>query len=342
MSGRDEARAWEGQPPGPARILVADDDPIGRELLTSMVELLGHTAVAVGDGVAALAAVRAEPFDLILSDVGMPNLGGFELCSRLKADADTRLIPVVLVTGIGEEHRRTGIESGADEFLSKPVSLEEVRLRLRALLRMKAFTDELESAEAVLCTLGSSIEAKDAYTQGHCARLAEYAAALGRRLGLSSPELRALHLGGYLHDLGKVGIPEAILMKPGPLTPEERTVMQRHPLIGEEICRPLRSLQRVLPIIRHHHERWNGSGYPDGLREEAIPLLARILQAVDIYDALATARPYRKAFQRGAALAVLQEEADRGWWDPQVVRLLHEVEPEWTEESERQGDDGAI
>jgi putative two-component system response regulator len=304
------------------RILIADDDPQMRELLLGRIEELGYAVEAVPDGVAALVAMAADPPDLVLSDVGMPGMSGFDLCRRLKADAATRLIPVVLITAIGEEYKGAGIEAGADDFLNKPVSLEELRVRMRSLLRMKAFTDELESAEAVLCTLAKSIEAKDPYTEGHCERLAELSVSLGRALEVQEEDLTALRRGGYLHDLGKVGVPEAILLKPGPLTAEERLVMQRHPVVGEEICRPLRSLQPVLPIIRHHHERWDGSGYPDGLRGEAIPLTARILQVVDIFDALTTDRPYRRALPPAQALDLLAAEARRGWWDVRVVEVF--------------------
>ncbi len=307
------------------RILIVDDDPGMRELLVGMVEGLGHEAVAVPDGLAALAAIAAEPPDLVLSDVSMPGLNGFEVCRRLKADPAKRLIPVVLITGIGDEFKLQGIDAGADDFLSKPFSLGDLRVRVRALLRMKAFTDELESAEAVLCTLGRSIEAKDPCTEGHCERLAEYGVALGRVLALGEEEMRALRLGGYLHDLGKVAVPEAILLKTGPLTAEERQIVQRHPLVGEEICRPLRSLQAVLPIIRHHHERQDGSGYPDGLRGEAVPLTARILQVVDVFDALTTDRPYRRVLSLEAALATLETEVRRGWWDPRIVKAFREV-----------------
>ncbi len=309
---------------GPARILVAEDDPATREMLVSLLEDLGHLATAVPDGAMALAAVEQSPPDLILSDVGMPSVDGFALCRRLKADPASRLIPVILLTAIGEEYKRAGIEAGADEFLSKPVVPSDLRLRVQAFLRIKRFTDDLESAEAVLCTLAKSIEAKDPYTEGHCERLAEAAVRLGRALGLPPDDLKALHRGGFLHDLGKVAVTEAILLKPGPLAPEERIVMQRHPLVGEEICRPLRSLQSVLPIIRHHHERGDGSGYPDGLPAEAIPFPARILQVVDVFDALTTDRPYRKALPPEAALECLGAEARRGWWDPVVVAVMRE------------------
>jgi len=182
-----------------------------------------------------------------------------------------------------------------------------------------------EQAEAVLCTLGNSIEAKDPYTQGHCERLAHDAVALGQLLGLPEADLSALRRGAYLHDLGKVAVPDAILLKTGSLTPEERGIMQRHPAIGEEICRPLRSLQTVRPIIRHHHEHQDGSGYPDGLRGEAVPVAARILQVVDVFDALTTDRPYRRALPRVTALETLQAEARQGWWDLEIVRAFRSV-----------------
>jgi putative two-component system response regulator len=307
------------------RVLIAEDDPSNRDLLTHAVEVLGYHVLAVADGEAAWEAVQAGLPDLILSDVTMPGLDGFGLCRRLKADPRTRLIPVILITGIGEEHKLEGIEAGADDFLGKPVSLNDLRVRMRSLIRMKAFTDELDSAETVLMTLAASIEAKDPYTEGHCERLATLGRSLGVAMGADHKLLTALQRGGYLHDLGKIGVPEHILVKPGTLTADERAIIQQHPAMGERICRPLRSFGAVLPIIRHHHEKWDGSGYPDGVAGEAIPLGARILQVVDVFDALTTDRPYRRALPRPDALTVLDAEVKRGWWDRRIVRVFHEM-----------------
>ena len=296
-----------------------------RETLTSLVQDLGYDAEAVADGKSALAAVAHAAPDLVLSDVAMPNMTGLEVCRRLKADPATRLIPVILITGLAEQYKIDGIEAGADDFLGKPFSPVELRARIRALLRLKAFTDELEHAETVLYSLARSIEAKDPYTEGHCERLAACAVAVGRVLKLGEDELTALRRGGYLHDLGKVSVPEGILLKPGPLTPPQIVVMKQHPVVGEAICRPLRSLQAVLPIIRHHHERRDGSGYPDGLQGEAIPVTARVLQVVDVFDALTSDRPYRLAATLTTALDMLESEVRNGWWDPEIIRAFREV-----------------
>jgi len=310
---------------GAARVLIAEDDPASRELLTQLVEALGHETQAVADGAAAWKIAKSAPPDLILSDVSMPKMDGFELCRLLKGNPTTRLVPVILLTGIGEEHKQAGIEAGADDFLSKPVSLGELRVRMRSLMRMKAFTDELESAETILLTLAAIIEAKDPYTEGHCERLANLSQALGKTLEVDEALLKALQQGGYLHDLGKIAVPEHILLKPERLTLEEWGIIQQHPITGERICQPLRSLRAVLPIIRQHHEKRDGSGYPDGLSGEAIPLGARILQVVDVFDALTTDRPYRRALLRLETLKILEEEAGRGWWDPWIVQAFRGV-----------------
>ncbi|HEX7549690.1 MAG TPA: HD domain-containing phosphohydrolase, partial [Candidatus Methylomirabilis sp.] len=265
-------------------ILVVDDSALDRQLLKDELTGEGYQVSTAQNGEEGLAKVAETPPDLVLLDVIMPNLTGYEVCRRLKSDAHTILIPVVMITSLqATEERIRGIEAGADDFLSKPFNRQELMTRVRSLLKLKRHTDELENAETVLFSLALSVEAKDPYTTGHCDRLARYSVTLGRKLGMSAEYLKALHRGGILHDVGKIGIPDSILLKPGRLTPAERAVMQAHPVIGERICAPLKSLRLVLPIIRHHHERWDGSGYPDGLAGETIPLTARMLQVVDLF-----------------------------------------------------------
>jgi cyclic di-GMP phosphodiesterase len=304
-------------------ILIADDIEANRELLTEILSTNRYRIVQAEDGEQAMQLLEEGEVDLALLDVMMPGRSGFAVCRALKSNPDTRLIPVVMVTSLSaSEDRVQGIESGADDFLNKPVNKEELLARVRSLLKIKQFTDELEHAENVLFALALSIEAKDPYTDGHCDRLSESSEALAKRLSLSEDELIALRRGGIIHDIGKVAVPDQILLKPGPLTPEERKVMQRHTIVGAGICSPLKSFRSVVPIIRHHHEKIDGSGYPDGLKGDAVPLTARILQTVDIYDALTTDRPYRKAMAPDRAFALMREEVKRGWWDGALVDEL--------------------
>lgn len=301
----------------PANILVVDDELSQRELLSELLALDGYEVTCAADGRQAEQSLCASPPDLVLLDVNLPFRNGFDICRQIKQSEETQLIPVVLVTGLTDtQDRLRGIEAGADDFLTKPVDRSELKARVRCLLKRKEYTDELDRADHVLMALGRSIEAKDTYTEGHCARIAAYSTLLGEDIGLSLDDLRALRLAGYLHDIGKVGVPDAILLKKGPLLPEEWTVMRAHTVIGERICRPLRSFQQVLPIIRSHHEKRDGSGYPDGLCGEDVPLLARVMQITDVYDALTTERPYKAALSGDAALEQMLHEVERGWWDP--------------------------
>ena len=301
-------------------ILIADDSEPNRDLFSSLLKARGYGVVCAEDGDQALELMRLKPVDLALLDVMMPGHSGFAVCRAVKKDPNTRLIPVILVTGLSNsEDRIQGIECGADDFLSKPVNREELLARVRSLLRLKHFTDELENAEVVLFSLAIGIEAKDPYTGGHCDRLSKYSITLAKRIGLPDEQLVALRRGGIVHDIGKIAVSEQILLKPGPLTSEERKIMEQHPVIGEKICAPLKSFRLVLPIIRHHHERMDGSGYPDGLSGEKIPQTAKILQTVDVYDALTTDRPYRHALSAAEAFSVMREEMNKGWWDFHLV-----------------------
>jgi putative two-component system response regulator len=304
--------------PGPAlsggRILVVDDIEANRRLIARFLTSEGYTVEFAADGGDAVDQVIRNQPDLVLMDVQMPRVNGFDACLTIKRHPDTRLIPVVLVTALqNSEDRIRGIDAGADDFLSKPFNAHELRARVRSLIRIKRYTDDLDSAESVIVSLALTIEARDRYTEGHCQRLAAYASALGREMTLSEEELTALVRGGFLHDIGKVGIADAILLKPARLTADEYAVMKDHTLIGDRLCGELRSLRAVRPIVRHHHERLDGSGYPDGLRGDEIPLLAQITAIADVFDALTTARPYKVAMPADSAFAALAAEAARGW-----------------------------
>ncbi|MGD0734617.1 MAG: HD domain-containing phosphohydrolase [Terracidiphilus sp.] len=309
---------------GKAAILVADDDEMSRELLSEILSGEGYQVICAEDGDEALDAIHGNLVDLALLDVMMPRKTGFEVCRIIKSEPETRFIPVVLVTGLSRiDERIEGITSGADDFLSKPINRQELLARTRSLLRLKEFIDELENAEAVLFSLALSIEAKDPYTRGHCERLSKYSVAMADRLGLPQDQRIALRRAGIVHDVGKISVPEHILVKKSSLIEEEWAIMRLHPAAGERICAPLKSFRLVLPIIRHHHEKLDGSGYPDRLKGDQIPLTARILQITDIFDALTTDRPYRNALPREEALATMREEVRRGWWDS---ALLDELE----------------
>ncbi len=310
----------------PETILIADDHESSLSALEGLLLLEGFDVRTAPDGEAALAEFRRSRPDLLLLDVMMPRMTGFDVCRHIKDDADSRLIPVILITALSATADRVaGIEAGADDFLTKPVDREQLLARVRSLLKQKAYTDELDRAESVLLALARSIEGKDPYTEGHCERLAELSARLGEFIGLEATQIKALRRAGVVHDIGKVAVPDHILLKRGKLTAKERKCVQRHPLVGEGICAPLKSFQLVLPIIRHHHEKLDGTGYPDGLKGNAIPIAARVLQVVDVYDALTTARPYKKALPPAEALEIMEDEVKRGWWDPVVFTAFTEM-----------------
>jgi putative two-component system response regulator len=305
-----------------ARILVVDDLAANVALVRRFLDDVFRIA-ACSDPLRVPSLVEEDPPDAILMDVRMPGTDGFTLCRTLKQDPRTMLIPIVLMTASTvPEDRLQAIDAGADDFVTKPLNREELRARLRSLVRVKRYTDELEHAEQVIVSLAMTIEARDAYTEGHCQRLGKYTVALGRAMHLSSDDLSALERGGYLHDIGKIAIPDGILMKPGSLTPDEFALMKQHPVVGERLCGELRSLRRVHPIIRHHHEKLDGSGYPDGLRGDQIPLLAQITSVADVYDALTTDRPYRAALTPADACEELRAEVRRGWRREAIVEAF--------------------
>jgi cyclic di-GMP phosphodiesterase len=302
------------------KILVVDDYEPNRRGLGQMLERANYTVYEAANGSDALDIVKKERPDLVLLDVLMPGLSGLDVCTALKRELATCLTPVVLISAVQErETRIAGIEAGADDYLNKPIDPEELYTRVRSLLRLKRMTDDLESAESLFLTLGRVIEARDPYTEGHCERLADYATALGRRLGLDQPDIDALYRGAFLHDIGKIGVPDRVLLKKGRLTRKEYDTMKRHPAIGDELCATVRSLESVRPIVRHHHERLDGRGYPDGLAGDHVPRLAQIVSVVDVFDALTTDRPYRKALATQTAYRMLSDDARGGWCDPRMV-----------------------
>jgi putative two-component system response regulator len=274
------------------------------------------------DGPSALRSVNASPPDLVLLDVQMPGMDGYEVCERIKATPKGALLPVVMITALDRTSDRVrALECGADDYMSKPVDRVELVARVRSALRLKRVYDSLDSAEQVIYSLAAAVEAKDPYTEAHTQRVAESARRIGARMGLPQEDQQALYRGGIIHDIGKIGIPDQILLKPGELDSEEQTQMHLHPLIGEGIVAPLRFGADLLPMVRHHHERYDGTGYPDRLAGEDIPLLARILSVCDAYDALTNDRPYREGKSVDAALTVLRQGAGQQW-DPEIVQLV--------------------
>jgi putative two-component system response regulator len=308
------------------KILIVDDEPQNVELLDDMLAGQGFSTATAMDGKQCLEAFACECPDIVLLDVHMPAPDGFAICRMIKADPETRLVPVIMVTALTQAADRVrGIESGADDFITKPIDRTQLLARVRSLLNLKSFTDELERAETVLLTLANSIEGKDPYTSGHCDRLSRLSAQMGEAVQLPHEQIVALRRGGIVHDIGKIAVPDSILLKPGRLDPDELRIMQQHPVFGEEICRPMKSFRLVLPIIRHHHEKLNGSGYPDHLRGVQIPLTARIMAIVDVFDALTTERPYKPALTFGEALGVMEDEVRKQWWDPDLFEVFRGI-----------------
>jgi putative two-component system response regulator len=311
--------------PAPAHILIVDNDDVSARFLYRWLTREGHTVTVETNAAGALQASRTCQPDLILLDLVVQG-HGFHVCWQLKNDPATRLIPIVIVSSESDRaDRLRGLDAGADDFLIKPFDPAELRARISSLVRLKRYTDELESAEAIILGLGATIEARDPCTQGHCQRLAKYATSLGESLALDRDALSALERGAFLHDIGKIAVPDRVLLKHGSLDADETLVMREHPLVGDALCAGLRSLRSVRPIVRHHHERLDGSGYPDGLRSGSVPLLAQIVAVVDVYDALTSERPYRAPIRRDLAFEVLADEAAKGWRDTELVNAFVRV-----------------
>ncbi|MBV9266946.1 MAG: HD domain-containing protein [Acidobacteriaceae bacterium] len=315
-------------------ILVVDGSKPRRSVLCAALESLGHELVEARNVPEAIEHIADRRIDAVLLDFA--GRASIEFCRIVKNGSTTKTISVLfLARPCDLDAEILAMEAGADAFLHTPVHPRALRARVQAGLRHKDMIDSLDETETVLFSLAESVEGRDPSLGQHCERLALMAAAMGMRIGLGSSDILALERGGYLHDLGKVAIPDNVLLKPGALTPEEWAIMKSHTLRGEKICKGVRSLAPVLPIIRHHHEKWDGSGYPDGLACDAIPLVARILQFADIYDALTAERPYKRAFTPQQALEIIRSEAAKGWRDPNLLPVFEDVLPAFASRSEQ-------
>jgi putative two-component system response regulator len=309
------------------KVLIVDDEPKNIKLLEAFLIPFKYEILKAENGEDALSIISREKVDLVLLDVMMPHMDGFEVCRRIKDNGNTRMIPVVMVTALDDtEAKVKAIEMGADDFITKPPNRIELQARIRSLIKVKMLNSTLTSLESVLFSLANTVEAKDEYTRGHTQRVSELAVAISIKMGLSLKDINEIKIGGIIHDVGKIGVPRAILNKPGPLDPEEFEIMKTHPYIGYKICAPLKkSLGMVLDIIYYHHEKLDGSGYPVGLKGKDIPVGAQVLTVADIYDALTSDRPYRKAMAKEKAVAILRQEADDGKLERQIVEYLIEI-----------------
>ncbi len=307
-------------------ILIVDDNPQNIVILEMHISNLGYNVVKAQSGKKALNYIYSEPIDLVLLDVMMPELDGYEVCKRIKNKDETRFIPVIMVSALKDvEDRIKGIEAGADDFLSKPYNKIELQTRIKSLLKVKRLNEELEQTRNVIYSLATALEANDPYTHGHSNRVSNLSVEIAKLIGLSKKEQKTIKEASILHDIGKIGINVSIIHKPGPLTQEEYSVIKEHPVIGEKICSHLKFAQPMIPVIRHHHERIDGKGYPDGLKGEEIPLHAKIVAVADAYDAFTSKRPYRKELSSEETFSIIREEAIKGRWDRDIVESLYSI-----------------
>jgi len=307
-------------------VLVVDDLWSNLELMEAIFANAGFEVFSALDASSALSIFETHEIDIAILDVMMPGMDGYELCKKLKSVVGKQFFPVILLTALTDRQSRiTGLECGADDFISKPFDAAELTIKVRSLIKLKSLQDELEHSENVILTLAVAMESRDPYTRGHSTRVGEISMAFASFLGLSRKEQEQMRKAGILHDIGKIGVSTDLLCKDGRLTGDELEAVKRHTLIGEEICKPLVSVRAILPVIRSHHERWDGRGFPDGLRGEEIPLSARMLSVVDSFDAMISKRPYRQGRSSDAVVRVFRDEKHSGQWDPKLVEHFVEM-----------------
>ena len=309
-----------------SKILLVDDSPDNIETLEQILEDFHYPIFKAYDGDQALKMIEEIEPNIVLLDVMMPGKNGFEVAQIVKQNKKTRLIPIIMLTALdGQDERLKGYQIGVDDFISKPFNIFELRARVRNLLQLHSYINELDHAEQIIFSLARTVEAKDKYTEGHSERLSIMSAKLGRRINLADNDLTILRRGGILHDIGKIAIQDSILQKEGPLTDDEYEIIKTHPAEGERICAPLKSLKPILPVILYHHEKYDGSGYPAGLKGSDIPIHARIMGIVDCYDALTTTRSYRPSMSIERALGIMEDETNQGKWDPYLFQKFVEI-----------------
>ena len=305
-----------------AKILIADPNPLSRMTALDLLSLDGYEVIEAGDATSIFDLIIDRQPDLILLDVMMRQIDSFTLCCQLKENHGTANLPIVLTTlADNRQVRIKAMEAGADDVLVKPFNRIELSTRVKSLVNQKRLNDGLDQAEQVLFTIAKAVDNRSV-GKDNSGRVISLVQSFGDYLGLSKPETDNLIFAARLHDIGTIAIPDAIMLKEEELTAEERELIRQHVLFGEQICQPLRNRSGVLPIIRHHHERWDGTGYPDGLSGDAIPYLAQIFQVIDIYDALTSNRPHKKAYSPAEALQIMREETQQGWRNPKLIDLF--------------------
>lgn len=307
-------------------VLIVDDNSAHRMLQKDILDDKKYRIVEAENGESALNKIKQQAFDIVLLDKRMPGMNGDEVCYHIRNDLGESLLPIIMVTADNSsDDLAKSMKMGATDFIKKPYHPTELLSRVDAAVQRKRVTDQLDNAESLLFTLARMVEAKDSYTGDHCSRLAYSSAVFARKLGLDESAVTALRRGAILHDIGKIGIPDKVLLKEGKLTDDEYELIKNHAVIGAKLCSGLKSMHLTLPIIRHHHERWNGSGYPDGLKGEEIPFLSRVFQILDVYDALSSERPYKKAFTSEQIIETFKSEAEHGWYDPNLIDVFLEI-----------------
>ena len=308
------------------RVFVVDDDDQVRGLMRRLLTRAGYTVEEFAVGATALDAIRERPPDLVLLDLMLPDASGNDILAQIRENSSTRLLPVVMMTGHGtRDDRLRAQRTGVTDFLAKPVAADELLPRVKSLVLLKHFADEHEHAEQVILMLAKTIDARDSYTAGHSGRVAQYACDVAERLGQKPAEIEDIRRGALFHDIGKIVVPDSVLKKVGPLTAEERLTINQHPVAGCELLSGMKTMRRILPIVYHHHERLDGSGYPDGISGGDIPQVVRIVSVANVFDVLTTTRAYRPAMTFEQAWNVIDEDVARGRLDPDLVKALKEV-----------------